>query len=467
MKDWKFHCAVLEVKEDASLKDVRKAYRRLALERHPDMHNGSHESHEAFQQLNESYKHVAAALIEGYVPPPPPPQYGNYSGSSKPIQPSEQPEPRVAPARSLKPPKGFPRVWIHAGVACGILLVISLFFERPGSVAPTLNRDYKPDLFPKAWCFVNNIENGASTQEVAELWTQRKCEEKCESIAAQKDVSCEWSGDRFRTARGMLAPSTAPAPAVPPPFAEAARASCEISIEKTSGITSTPYRNATEASCKSVCSEMMKEKSMDGVRCTWDGAEFSRQAMKKPAKETWAGEPGNVKATQNQGGRLVKVQEQPIGTQRFFGDHSVSFRSTCFMSVISENGVSAEPIADETFASCEKRCIDEVNAHPTGREVECSFAGKQIIKYVPDPMVSYMARDPAGTGFMQGKDFFATCQINGRVGKLTTRLYQDVNTSSQCASYCESEFRKTPKGTEIVCSFNGETFFQEVASRQP
>lgn|GEM_PF-5116522 len=448
MKDWKFHCAVLEVKENASLKDVRKAYRKLALERHPDMHNGSKEAHEQFQQLNESYQFVAAALIAGHVPQAPfSPPPGSYSGTTKPVPEHIEPKPTVV--RPSIAPKGFPRVWIHAGVACAVLLVISIFFERQGPVVPTHNQDYKPDLFPKAWCFVNNAESGTNIQEVAELWTQRKCEEKCNSISATKDVSCEWSGDKFRTAKLAPAPPSANLPIV-----ELARASCEISIEKSSGITSTPYRNATEANCKSVCSEMMKEKSMDGVRCTWNGAEFSRQAIKKPAKEA----PPSA--------RLVKVEEQPVGALRFRGDNSATFRSTCFMSIISENGVSAEPIPDETFASCEQRCIDQVNAHPTGYEVECSFAGKQIIKFVPDPMVSYLARDPAGTGFQQGKDFLATCQVFGRVGKLSTPLFHDVNPRWRCDALCDAEFRKTPKGTEVVCSFNGETFFQKVASGQ-
>mmetsp|Transcript_48532 Transcript_48532/g.71979 ORF Transcript_48532/g.71979 Transcript_48532/m.71979 type:complete len:263 (+) Transcript_48532:186-974(+) len=46
---------ILEIKPSASLIDVKKAYRRLALKHHPDRNNGSDESTEMFKRIGEAY----------------------------------------------------------------------------------------------------------------------------------------------------------------------------------------------------------------------------------------------------------------------------------------------------------------------------------------------------------------------------------------------------------------------------
>jgi curved DNA-binding protein CbpA len=46
---------VLEVQPDAESIDIKKAYRRLALQYHPDRNQGSAESTERFQQIGEAY----------------------------------------------------------------------------------------------------------------------------------------------------------------------------------------------------------------------------------------------------------------------------------------------------------------------------------------------------------------------------------------------------------------------------
>ena len=47
---------ILEVNQTASLTEIKKAYRRLALAYHPDRNNGSEESTEKFQQIGEAYE---------------------------------------------------------------------------------------------------------------------------------------------------------------------------------------------------------------------------------------------------------------------------------------------------------------------------------------------------------------------------------------------------------------------------
>ena len=47
--------AVLGVPRDASETDIKKAYRRLAMEHHPDRNNGDKAAEEKFKQLTEAY----------------------------------------------------------------------------------------------------------------------------------------------------------------------------------------------------------------------------------------------------------------------------------------------------------------------------------------------------------------------------------------------------------------------------
>lgn len=56
--DWKFHCDVLSLPENASLKDIKDAYRRLAQRWHPDHNGDSREANEKFQRINASYLYL-------------------------------------------------------------------------------------------------------------------------------------------------------------------------------------------------------------------------------------------------------------------------------------------------------------------------------------------------------------------------------------------------------------------------
>mmetsp|Transcript_14753 Transcript_14753/g.20848 ORF Transcript_14753/g.20848 Transcript_14753/m.20848 type:complete len:266 (-) Transcript_14753:42-839(-) len=52
----KTYYETLEVNQDATSTDIKKAYRRLALQHHPDRNNGSDESTEKFKEIGEAYE---------------------------------------------------------------------------------------------------------------------------------------------------------------------------------------------------------------------------------------------------------------------------------------------------------------------------------------------------------------------------------------------------------------------------
>eukprot|EP00521_Asterionellopsis_glacialis_P002488 CAMPEP_0195257776 /NCGR_PEP_ID=MMETSP0706-20130129/7010_1 /TAXON_ID=33640 /ORGANISM="Asterionellopsis glacialis, Strain CCMP134" /LENGTH=269 /DNA_ID=CAMNT_0040311029 /DNA_START=25 /DNA_END=834 /DNA_ORIENTATION=+ len=57
----KTYYETLEVKQDATPTDIKKAYRRLALQHHPDRNNGSDESTEKFKEIGEAYEVLSDA----------------------------------------------------------------------------------------------------------------------------------------------------------------------------------------------------------------------------------------------------------------------------------------------------------------------------------------------------------------------------------------------------------------------
>lgn len=471
MKDWKFHCAVLGVRDTADLREVRKAYRKLALALHPDKHNNSQSSKEDFQQLNESYRHVAAALIAGHRPEPAPPHPAPASPPQKPAQAARPPtaQPRGEPHRQLGTGRGKIRpVWLHAAVACFALLVLSIFVERPVKQLP----DYKPEskeLFMKNWCFISRLEGGAPKKEVSELWSQPVCEEKCTSMASGSDVACTWNGQEFRAFRE-------PPRANPPALAavDDSASPCEITVEKASGLTSTPYRSQTETSCRAICEATIRMRSSDGIRCTWEGREFLSQAITRPGKgglpvPDYSALPKEAKSQPPTfPAKAVTASDIPAATLN--ADTGISYQNTgfkasCYMSVVSEDGSRADEFPNDTADRCEGRCMAEISSSPTGKEIKCSFAGKALITYVPDPMVSYINRDPSSSGFHQGTEFMASCQIFARMGEKRAQPKSDVTTEQLCQVKCKADYLQRPKGVEVVCQFNGETFFQKTVTR--
>jgi len=56
MKDY---YAILGVSPEASLRAIKKAYRRLARRHHPDLHQGNKQEEERFKEIGEAYRVLA------------------------------------------------------------------------------------------------------------------------------------------------------------------------------------------------------------------------------------------------------------------------------------------------------------------------------------------------------------------------------------------------------------------------
>ena len=55
---------VLGVERGAATADIKRAYRRLAMEHHPDRNDGCREAEEKFKEMGEAYE-TLAAMIDG------------------------------------------------------------------------------------------------------------------------------------------------------------------------------------------------------------------------------------------------------------------------------------------------------------------------------------------------------------------------------------------------------------------
>ena len=54
--EYKDYYAVLGVKKDATEKEIRQAFRRLARQYHPDVNPNNKEAEEHFKEINEAYE---------------------------------------------------------------------------------------------------------------------------------------------------------------------------------------------------------------------------------------------------------------------------------------------------------------------------------------------------------------------------------------------------------------------------
>lgn len=59
MNEWDFNCKLLGVQPNASLDDIKRAYRENAKLLHPDRHENNPLAKEKFQQINEAYTYLS------------------------------------------------------------------------------------------------------------------------------------------------------------------------------------------------------------------------------------------------------------------------------------------------------------------------------------------------------------------------------------------------------------------------
>ena len=62
---------ILGINETASLEEVKSAYRKLALEHHPDRNHGNKEAEEMMKQINLAYEKVSDYVSRRYSEPQP------------------------------------------------------------------------------------------------------------------------------------------------------------------------------------------------------------------------------------------------------------------------------------------------------------------------------------------------------------------------------------------------------------
>ena len=69
---------ILGIPKNASLEDIKKAYRREAMKWHPDRGNGSTESKERFHQAADAYKFLSENYSRARNDDLGPQSYGSY-----------------------------------------------------------------------------------------------------------------------------------------------------------------------------------------------------------------------------------------------------------------------------------------------------------------------------------------------------------------------------------------------------
>lgn len=368
MADWKFHCGILGVAENATLKEVRRAYRKRALILHPDKHGNSLQSKEEFQRLNESYRYLTEALAKGSRPTPKP------AATASPAPRARAPHPiahhgTAAPVQKM--------LWAYAAAVFLVLLGISVWLDRREAKERPLAVSAKTEsgsFAVKSWCQISRPGKEKVIQEISEFWTQEACEAICETMGNERNVACAWGGLEFRALKSTPSTPVASAPA--------------------------PLQKA-----EPIPREEKNVQAMPGI---------------------------------------------------FAG--SEEFRSTCFMTVVRPGNPFAQAFPNDTEEMCVDRCAQIIVADPLDGIVKCAFAGREVVTHVPDPMASYLARNPSQAGFQQGNSFVANCEIYTTVNGERIRARAGLTSHSECKSLCAREKKKPLPLQEVACLYNGKEF---------
>jgi hypothetical protein len=448
VKDWKFHCAVLGVRENANAKEVRRAYRRLALERHPDKHHNSQRATEEFQQLVESYNFVLEGILEGRRPSPTPPNAPSPQQPSPPPRHASHPE---APAqrRANTPARFQPKrkawvVWAQAAAAGFVLLSGSVAFELWNRHAGPGRHDRR-DLSQQAICLAQ--APGAKDNNLG-YSTEAECRGRC---LAQAHSTCSWNGNVI----GEVKPETpvpAPAPAPNPIDEVDARvkegdasskpvAVCHISTVTARGLVGgLDDKTIPILSCRRLCDGVLDKDSSNGVFCKW-GTEILTD--RKPRIIT----PEDARP-------WVPPRPNPADDPLLADGNAAT---TCLMTVVSEGNSQILTFENETEQSCAIKCADQMQA-TWHAEVQCFYAGQSIGRHFPDAAQEYVEKNPEAAAILSYGSGLRTCLITGTAnGKAKTILLKMAD-FEECSAHCRQVARGPASTGNIECLHDGKTF---------
>lgn len=251
--DWKFHCAVLCVPEKASPKEIKDAFRRLALKYHPDRNGGTTQAKEKFQRINDSYRYLMRNLTsrpiyqehddetappspQNWSAPPPPPKHHRRSALRDPNQPPPR-RPRMLALRAYAK-EGYeflhsPKMRAPLVAACCVLVALLSMkiilsevkrAARYGETEPSAtNRTAKRDATGHilASCVHLSMNQGNFVKKWQGELNENECAYSCykwfEANSAY-DGSCLWSNKEFHQHAATEASRTVASPSLPQPL---------------------------------------------------------------------------------------------------------------------------------------------------------------------------------------------------------------------------------------------------------
>lgn len=464
MKDWKYHCSVLGVREGATPKDVRHAYRRLALERHPDKHNNSMRSKEDFQKLHESYQFLLDALENGGrpAPAPPPPSHVDREAPTSPGIRMPTLRRNTAPARvgGREPATGRAawKMWLNALAAGFAILTLSIWVElaHDGDSKPTHAPAAAPrDLAARSWCLISKPGAGTA-HEAFEYWPESVCHENCESaVKNDRAAQCSWNGVVFRGAPVPAPAAEAQAPTIAPP-------SCQITVERELGKPITiAYSGVTEEGCTKNCYTKGDLEPRAGLVCMFGTKEVGRQARylkpAEPEARTAEAAPPAWQETE------VPRESRSIALD----STTVKMASVCFFSSLAPDDMITEQFQGETEEGCIQRCISTIKKNRAAsmeREVRCTIFGKEVVTYVPTEPDTYAKRNLAAAEAAPAEPAAPkNCDVYLISGDVRIKAATGAKSTHACENSCRDEFAKAGHGSTVTCSLDGTEFFRKDA----
>jgi hypothetical protein len=415
VKDWKFHCSVLGVAETATLKEIRRAYRKLALERHPDRHQNNVHATEEFQQLNESYQYLVDAIEDERRPAPAiaPPW-------------AHAPPPPATPA-APRPPARIParlgfvgQPWFPA-VVIGLLLFALSFVSELPTRKRRAREDAGREIAFRAYC----KQPGPARMTFT---TEEECAVRCR----KNPSACEWNGVALiPTPSAKEGPN--PLEEVEAKARENNRGACNIRLNL-DGDREQDYSAADESRCHDLCQQFRDLHPSAGLHCQWGAEVFSHS----PRRSTAAAEP-------------APVAEAPAAPPDDPG-------RTCFLTIVLPGDARTATYDNETEDGCFARCA-KADGENRFAQITCSFGGKEIARKIPDAEQTYIAQNPEAVAIATGGRVVAgTCLIRGSSDGHTVPLLAAKIFPAECRARCEEQARTAPATTKITCTYGERSF---------